>query len=61
MSIFVMPKSIVQAIISIQRRFLGAGTSNARKICKVSLNLMVREKDRGWLRVGSLIGKTKLC
>jgi hypothetical protein len=61
MSIFVMPKSVVQAIIFIQRRFLWAGTFNTKKICKVSWNLMVREKNRGWLRVGSLIGKTKLC
>jgi hypothetical protein len=30
------------------------GVSNARKICKVAWNVVVREKNRGGLGVGSL-------
>jgi len=59
MSIFLMLRGIAHVITSIKRRFLWARTFDAKKICKVSWNLVVREKIRGGLRVGSLAGKNK--
>ena len=59
MSIFLMLRGIAHMITSIKWRFLWVRTSDTKKICKVSWNLVVREKIRGGLRVGSLAGKNK--
>jgi hypothetical protein len=59
MSIFLMPKGVCRLLTSIQRKFLWSGTVKMRKICKVQWSVVVRDKDRGGLGIGSLIAKNK--
>jgi len=60
MSNFLMPKGMVRVITSIQKIFLWSSASDVRNINKVhAWNVVVREKGRGSLGIGSLQGKNK--
>ena len=59
MSIFFMLKGVFRLLTSIQRKFLWSRTVKMRKICKVQWSVVIRDKDRGGLGIGSLIAKNK--
>ena len=58
-SIFLMPQGVCKLLTSIQKRFLWFGASKHRNICKVQWQIVMRDKCKGGLGIGSLLAKNK--
>jgi mannosylglycoprotein endo-beta-mannosidase len=59
MFVFKMPKGVGRLLSSIQRCFLWCGCTKHRSFCKIQWRLVMRDKKREGLGVGSFISKNR--